>query len=569
MPEALGLGWFAANQERPYPLSDAATREDDDGNVLPPDLVADLALWYPRSLGEFAFLGGVFCGPRLTSLVVLVAPAQDSAPAEFTPVASVSVAAARPHRVYRLSPLADGVAGTVAFGTGVRDDNEDPDGVSYKFSSPAQSLLAAKAARPYDPPGVTSLRRRGGRAGLSGRVRLSGQGDVEVVGREVTVGGRTLTAAVVQLRETAAGQVDLLSLYAGACGRRPESGTCPLPGVEYVNTVGPDCDGNLILTFLGGVTVAPLADNGAGLVLDYTVGLSEACTVKDRLPAADGRLPNEFDDQCETPLDLPPFTDDDDLGEAPPGSSEVVVCSELPYTDPFDDFYDGLPFHFWLNEGVASRVSVLDKPTPYPSGPVSAGPGGVLRVDSASAAADVVVCLWDDCAVYLPFDPEGSQWGMCRKVEACLRWDAGEHTVAGIALTGSVDYLTYGKASVGNQLIHSVVVDTRFNFVRLYREAGNPSSPTILDTREVPEIADHAGEFVCLAVELARLPDGTASVYFELKDADGVLIASDSFTPVYNLQPGPFGLTVRPVSGNTEFAWFRVTDAVTGPVIGC
>jgi hypothetical protein len=83
-----------------------------------------------------------------------------------------------------------------------------------------------------------------------------------------------------------------------------------------------------------------------GVIIDCGLGLAEACVTKDRLPAADGRLPNEYDDLCQSVSfvseSLPPeepapeFTFDED--EAASNSDGT-----LPQEDDFQTFGD------WVN----------------------------------------------------------------------------------------------------------------------------------------------------------------------------------------------------------------------------
>lgn len=557
MAETLGQSWFNTNQERPYPLSDAATRDDDEGNFLPNNIIVDLSLWYPESLGSFAFISGVFNGPKLTSVVIAVAQDQVTAPTEYVPIASISVANASPETVYKLSPLVDGVAGTIVFGNGILPSEP----VSYKFSSPEQSLLLSKTSRGYSPPGVISIRRSGASVGLSGQVRLSGLGDMEIVGESLTVDDVPVTAAVFNLRNDTA--TNLLNTYSGPCGGRPESGTCNLPGIEYLNSVQPDCNGNINITFRGGVAVTPLEDGG-GVMLDYSLGLVDACTAKDRLPDSSGKLPNEYVDQCSTPFDRDPYTDTDTTGENPGGgTSEVLECSDLPYVDTFDDQSESLPYHFWLNGGVFTWTEIADKPVPYfQITSTSSELGSVLRTTDGDN-----FIFWDDCAVYSPLDVDGSNWALCLKLETGMR--IGGFAQAGIIVSGSTIYVSIGKEGLGPQFRWGIGVNPSQDQVHL--KAMTAGILYNFDTISVPGLSAYTDEWISLGVELYRITPGSYAVYFELRDSDGIVFASDMFSGV-NVQPGAFGLFSSHnsfSSDNVDFAWFRVDTSLTGPATGC
>ena len=557
MAETLGQSWFDANQERPYPLSDAATRSDNDDKFFPNDLIVDMSLWYPSDLGDFAFIGGVFAGPKLTSVVIVVAQDQYAQPATYTPIASISKTNAKSGTAYKLTPMVDGVSGMIVFGSGIQPSVP----VSYKFSTPDQSLLVAKVARGYLPPGVISLRRSGGSVGLIGVVKLSGNGDLNIVGEEVVIDGNVVTAAVFNLRSDT--NTNLLSTYSGPCGGRPESETCNLPGIEYINTVKPDCNGNIDIVFKGGVMVTPMVDGG-GVVLDYPLGLVDACTVKANLPDGDGKLPNDYADACAQPFDRDHYVDNDHTGETPPngGTSEVLECSDLPYVDDFEDQSDSMPYHFWTNTGFFSWVEEPDKSVPYfQITSSSTSDGFVLQT-----VDDVNVAFWDDCSVYSPLDVENSLWGQCLKIEVGLR--ITYNAEAGLVIAGSNTYVTFGKTGLGPQTRWALTLDPINNYVHLKQMLAG----TLINNNSisVPGLSAYNGEWLSLSAELYRVDSTSSALYFEVKDKTGTLLASDEFTGI-NIQPGPFGIvSSHPASGAiVDFAWFQVTPTLTGPSIGC
>lgn len=557
MAETLGQSWFNANQERPYPLSDAATRDDDEGKFLPNNIIADLSLWYPVDLGDFAFISGVFNGPKLTSVVISVAQDQFAAPAEYTPIASVSAANASSESVYKLAPLVDGVSGIIVFGNGIRPSTA----ASYKFSSPSQSILLPKTSRSYSPPGVISMRRSGGSVGLRGQVKIIGLGDLEVVGEDLTVDGVPVRAAVFNLRSDTS--TNLLNTYAGPCGGRPESETCPLPGIEFINSVQPDCNGNIKVTFRGGVIVTPFTDGG-GVMLDYSLGLVDACTAKNQLPDSSGRLPNDYDDACAAPFDRDHYVNNDHTGENPGGgTSEVLDCSDLPYVDTFDDQSQSLPYHFWVNGGIFTWTDTPDKPIPYFDITSSSYSDGF----TLNTTEDDNYLFWDDCAVYSPFDVDNSSWGKCLKIEVGFRTTSG-YAQAGLILSGSTTYVTYGKESLGPQIRWGLTVNTTGEYVHLKQMLGG----TLYNhaSVSVPGLSAYSNEWISLSAELYRVGVNNSAVYFEVRDKIGTLIASDIFTGL-NIQPGPFGIMSSHIftGDKVEFAWFRVDPSLNGPSTGC
>lgn len=330
--------FYDLNAGRAYPLDDRATRTGDGGERLPNAALVDLNLRFPAALGEYAFLSSLAVTPTLVTATFLAGPDPAAPPAAFAPLAAVTARRPAAGRPVALDALHEGVGGWVVFGPA-----EEP--FSGRFSTPAQGLLLPRCARPYRPLPVRSVRKAGAGAGLTGVVALKGGGDIEIVSAERVVDGAARRVVVVRLNSFSAGR-NVFDLYKGPCGGRPETDTCGRPGVEFFNTVAPDCDGNIRLTFTGETVAVPYAGSSEGLVLTHPLGLTEACTRDDRLPDRTGRLPNEYDDGCTSEFEGQYPEPDDDVdtgGEVPPvhgeptTSSEVAACPPLPVTETFDD----------------------------------------------------------------------------------------------------------------------------------------------------------------------------------------------------------------------------------------
>lgn len=308
---AINHDWYAANEGRAYPLSDAATLEDNGGAQLPSDIVADLHLKYPREYGNYAFLSAVSVTANLITLTLEAVDDLDS-PSAFRPLAAVSVPAEVPIR--RHVPLlaqSDGVGGWIVFGRGAQDR------VGYRGRfTPRAGLLSPRAARPYRALPVTGI--RDGKAGqlLTGLVRLRVEPPLYCRAEDRVIGGVTRKAIVIGLLsgsdgenflpgENATQDESVFSQFAGPCAGRPESRNCGEPQpIEFINTVGPDCDGQLTLDFRGCAKASPI-ENGHGIVLECKLGLEETCPPKN-LPDDLGSLPNDdldtvsISDSCGT-----------------------------------------------------------------------------------------------------------------------------------------------------------------------------------------------------------------------------------------------------------------------------
>jgi hypothetical protein len=329
--------WYNLNSVRSYPLDDRATRTGDKGERLLNGILLDLNLRFPRELGEYAYLSSLVVTKTLLSATFLACPDVAASPETFVPLAAVTVA--RPLQAYRhyaLNPLHPGVGGWAVFGDIVET-------FQAKFSTPQQGLILPRCARPYRTLPVKSAKKLGVSSELTGIVNLQGAGDIEVTSGIRRIDGVNRKVIVLRLNSFSNNR-NVFDIYKGPCGARPESENCNKPGVEFINTVGPDCSGNIQLVFTGDTEVTPYIGSSEGLVLDHPLGLTEACTRDDRLPNKDGRLPNEYDDTCTSAYEgyIPDDTNTDG-GDPPPTygkpsvSSEIMPCPELPYVERFND----------------------------------------------------------------------------------------------------------------------------------------------------------------------------------------------------------------------------------------
>ena len=324
--------WYDQNQSRSWPFDDSAGLLDAFGKRLPDNLIADLYLKFPRAYGDRAFVSSLTVGTRIVTATFL------GTGAGFFPLASISLA--KPVEVgvhYSLESLVPGVGGWIVFGNGI--DNEEIQ--TFRFVDALQSVLLAQTARKYDRLPVQSLGKVFTDPVLTGLVRLQGGNDIETRKEEREIDGVTRDVAVIRLKDKLTGgdgARNLLELYAGDCGKRPESRNCGDPEpIEFINTVAPDCCGNIFIEFRGCAEIESI-EGECGVVIDCGFGLGAACVTQDRLPDEHGRLPNEYDDRC------PNHDEVEGEGEPPATTDEYVFkqnpenTSGLPYTENFNDF---------------------------------------------------------------------------------------------------------------------------------------------------------------------------------------------------------------------------------------
>lgn len=335
--------WTNRNENRGYPLDDSATALSDQGDRLPINIITDMNLRYPETLGRFPFVSSLTVTPNLVSVTVQAAVALTD-PLVLAPVV---VFAAEKSDVVEGRPLAmesqvPGAGGWITFGSGIQGE------YTGRFAGPLQGLIAPRAARAYRPFPVETLGLLGNAEALTGIVRLLGNSPIEVVKETREIDGIERDVIVIRLvgdpsiRDSGE-EVNLFREFTGPCGGRPESGTCGTPApIEFINTVPPDCDGNIILELEGCAEIAKVQPTvfpfNCGVVVDCSLGLVDVC-LDNRLPDQDGILPNDYPDLCfvsEQPEESESLISES-IPEVPSLSESEDVVGELPFVECFPD----------------------------------------------------------------------------------------------------------------------------------------------------------------------------------------------------------------------------------------
>lgn len=280
--------WYDLNESRSWPIADQATGRDDDGDILPHDVIADLQLRFPTTYGDYAHIGSVTVSESLASVTFVSDTGE--------PLAAVSIVNPQVGIHYAVSPFQSGVGGWVVFGTGV---NDAADIRTWRFSTSSQTVIAPQCARRYRVDTLSGIGRLGAVGRLTGLVRLAGGNDLEIVKETREILGVVRDVGVIRLKSnySVSESENVLAKYRGPCGGRAESGSCDTP-IEFVNGVGPDCCGVLYVELKGCSEIRQI-DGECGVVVECGFGLSEACITADKLPTADGTLPNEYTDGCD------------------------------------------------------------------------------------------------------------------------------------------------------------------------------------------------------------------------------------------------------------------------------
>jgi hypothetical protein len=341
------LDWYNLNEQRSYPLEDTATLISDDGTRLPHHYLVDLNIRFPKAvngtdLGTRAHVSSLTVSSKVATVIIHSSTGERLASATIKkPLVA--------YKNYPLEPAHPGIGGWIVFGGGM----DEPDTLSVQFSNSYQGLLANRVARPYKPLAITSLAKLNTQESLNGVVRLEGGTDIEIVkSPRVILGESRPNTIVFRLSEKdhESSEISVYEKYAGPCGGRPESRNCPNgEPIEFINTVPPDCCGNIFIEFRGCADVSSVKQdinnpmtpstgaNECGVIINCDTGLSQSCVSPDRLPDKDGKLPNEYDDNCE---------DSDDVLEIDESSSVDLILDGDPNADPSDTTNDtsGLPY---------------------------------------------------------------------------------------------------------------------------------------------------------------------------------------------------------------------------------
>lgn len=286
------LEWYNLNEVRSWPIADQSTMVDDTGLRMSNNVLADINIWFPKSAGDYAFLGAVTITENIATAIL------HGSGEGYPVIAAVSVASpVDPYVLYPVQALYPGVAGWIVFGKAITNGKA----LTHRFSTPEQSQLIPHVARRYSPPPIDDVAKVNALTKLTGVVRLRGGDDIEIVQETREINDVAMPVGVIRLKSKPEFFEDqnLLEKYAGPCGARPESNNCGQPSpIEFVNSIVPDCCGNITLEFRGCADVRFIQNEPCSVAVGCNFGLSEACITPDRLPDETGKLPNEYPDVC-------------------------------------------------------------------------------------------------------------------------------------------------------------------------------------------------------------------------------------------------------------------------------
>jgi hypothetical protein len=301
----VNLNWYNLQNLRRYPLADSCTGETDDGRNLPNDIIVDCLIRFPekRELGNplagassTPFVAAVTVSNSIVTVVIGVEE-KDYFTNAVKRYSIAAVSAVKPVNAgvhYTLTPLTDGVAGWIVFGDGI----DTP--FAGRFSTAAQTKIMERCARTYRSMPIGGLKIDGSETFLDGVVKLEVDEPLAVAVKKISVMPPNrekeiqYNAIFIGLDEKLmSDEYNPFSYFLHGCAGRPESGTCPKPGIQTINGIGPDCYGNVNIVFekLIGMPFP------GGLAVATNYGIADACQESKKLPQfyADKCCPRRFD----------------------------------------------------------------------------------------------------------------------------------------------------------------------------------------------------------------------------------------------------------------------------------
>ena len=283
------LNWYNLQATRRYPLDDRCSGETDGGQSLPNDIIVDMHLRFANGLGTYAYVQAATVSDHLVTVVIGVSTGID------TPGKSIAaITLTKPTAInvnYAFTPLIDGVAGWIVFGNGI---NSPP--FSGRFSSPIQTLIESRCARPYMQLPIKSISKLNVVPALQNVVNFITETPVKLEYKKEIIDEKETQLIIFSLNQSDSSlSYNPLSYFLGTCSQRPESETCGKTPISSLNGISPDCKGNIEIIFENVTAEAFEECGGMDLLTEYS--LKKACEVPGPLPLfySDLCCPRRFD----------------------------------------------------------------------------------------------------------------------------------------------------------------------------------------------------------------------------------------------------------------------------------
>lgn len=273
--------WYNLQSTRRYPLDDKTTGDSDSGQPIRDDIIVDCHIRYPSTIGKYLFVQGINVTPNLVSIIFGVA--DDFLTSNCPTVAAVTVEKPAAQNVnYSVTPFVAGLSGWVTLGPGIEND------FVGRYSTPIQTFIGFRNARPYTPLPVPSLGKNTVAEYLQGIVNITAEAPIVATyydaytlpkfDPETETKNTAPVKAIVFSTTAPTAQFNPQTTFLPPCSQRPESGTCNKQPIEQISGVSPDCvTGNINIIFGDGLQGKPFEECG-GIDILTNLGLSQACS---------------------------------------------------------------------------------------------------------------------------------------------------------------------------------------------------------------------------------------------------------------------------------------------------
>lgn len=343
--------WYNLQSTRRYPLDDKTTGDDDNGTPMRDDIIVDCHIRYPETFGQYLFIQGITVTPNIVTLVIGAAETLSST--NCPTVAAITID--KPAAIGVNEPVTafvPGLSGWITFGPGIETN------FVGRYSTPMQSFIGQRNARPYRPLPIPSLGKDTVAEYLQGVVNIVAESPVTATyypaytvpkfDPQTDETNSIAVQAIVFSAVAPTAELNPQTFFLAPCSERPESGTCKKKPLERINGVAPDCNnGNINIVFQGGLTGVPFEGCG-GIDILTDLGLTLIC---NRVPDSEKKrkddCPCENDDgiseYCwpETPTDEnngPTCGPGFNSGEPDPDAFLAgFSCATLPVCVSFND----------------------------------------------------------------------------------------------------------------------------------------------------------------------------------------------------------------------------------------
>lgn len=498
--------WYNLQSTRRYPLDDKTTGEDDSGLPIRDDIIVDCHIRYPSTLGKYLFIQGINVTPSL--ITVIIGAADSLTDTDCPTVAAVTVE--KPAARYVNEPLTSfvaGLSGWITFGPGIETN------FVGRYSTPMQTFLGLRNARPYTPLPVPSLGKDTVAEFLQGVVNIVAESPITATYHAaytlpkydpLTDETNALPVqAIVFSTEAPSAQFNPQTFFLAPCSQRPESGTCDKTPLERINGVEPDCEtGNINIVFGGGLAGLPFEECG-GIDILTDLGLTLAC---NRVPDSEKKrkddCPCESDNNDGTEYCWPEVPDpefDTCVDEPAPTCAELPLCVSFYSCVDCEGGEPVTPDGFITTAGFFKNATIEAPPICCDG----ENPGTTLTPHSVWLSgnnAGLNLGLYRNCA---------GDWAFGRRISAELRISTG-----GLKQNGGVvfNHISVTEGGRCRTKYFAAIVDAAASELQLYRFDG-----TLLIKENAIPISHIIGHWYRISVSVTGA-NGSASVEIMLHD---------------------------------------------------